>query len=279
MKTHRVIYDGHRLDYSISGNGKQILFAFHGFGQHGKYYEPFAEKLGDIYTIYSFDLFYHGESDWKDKIHPLKKEDWKKIIEIIVDKHSIQTFAVCGYSMGGKFAMASLEAFPDKIDQLLLIAPDGIKTLFWYSLATYPTSFRRFFRAMVTKPKYFYNLINFSKKLGLVDKSLLKFANSQMNTRAKRRRVYLSWVTFRFLSFDLKKIAKIINQHKIPTYMITGKYDKIITANNMLDLLKHVHQYHNIILEAGHNSLIKDSAAYLDQHRELFKFRNHNEGS
>jgi pimeloyl-ACP methyl ester carboxylesterase len=171
--------------------------------------------------------------------------------------------------MGGKFALASLELFPRRIKEFKLIAPDGIKTLFWYSLATYPTSFRRFFRAMIVRPKYFNKILKFTKKLGVVDKSLLKFANTQMNTREKRRRVYLTWVVFRHLKFDLKLIALLINQNKIPMMMFTGKYDKIITAENMMDLLKDVKEYEHVILEAGHNTLIADTAKHLARAKRL----------
>lgn len=263
MKYDHIIFGDNILNYSINGNGKTPLLAFHGFGQSKEVYLPFSELLGDEYTVYAFDIYYHGNSEWKDRNQALEKQDWEVILKYLLEKHQIEKFAVVGYSMGGKFALASLELFPRKIKEFLLIAPDGIKTSFWYSLATYPNSFRRFFRAMIVKPKYFYQILTFTKKMGLVDKSLLKFANTQMNTREKRRRVYLTWVVFRHLKFDLKLIAFLINQNKIPMMMFTGKYDKIITSDNMMDLLKHVKEYEHVILEAGHNTLIADAARHL----------------
>jgi len=251
------------LYYSIKGRGKIPLLAFHGFGQYKEVYDPFSNLLGDKYTVYAFDIYFHGKSEWKERNQALEKQDWEEILKSFLVKHKIEEFAIVGYSMGGKFALASLELFPRKVIEFVLIAPDGIKTSFWYSLATYPNSFRRFFRAMIVKPKYFYQILTFTKKMGLVDKSLLKFANTQMNTREKRRRVYLTWVVFRHLKFDLKLIAFLINQNKIPMLMFTGKYDKIITAENMMDLLKHVKEYEHVILEAGHNTLIADTAKHL----------------
>ena len=263
MQIDHIKYGANKLYYSTAGKGKMPLLAFHGFGQSKEFYETFSTLLEDTYKVYAFDIFFHGHSEWRNRDRALEKQNWEEILRQFLAKHQITEFAVCGYSMGGKFALASLELFPRRISQLILIAPDGIKTLFWYSLATYPTAFRRFFRAMIVKPKYFYHLLKFTKKLGIVDKSLLKFANTQMNTREKRRRVYLSWVVFRQFKFDLKLIAFLINQHKIPTLMFTGKYDKIITADNMMDLLQHVKEYEHIILEAGHNTLIADTAKHL----------------
>ncbi|GAA5031242.1 hypothetical protein GCM10011506_21180 [Marivirga lumbricoides] len=273
MKDYSIKFGQNHLSYRISGAGQNFLLAFHGFGQNASIYDSFEKNLSNKYTILSFDIFYHGNSDWKEKNKALTKSDWKQIVEKVLSTHGISTFAVCGYSMGGKFAMATLEAFQNSINQFILIAPDGVKTSFWYSLATYPIAFRKFFRAMITQPKYFQHLLRFSKNLGLVDKSLIKFANSQMNTRAKRRRVYLAWVMFRHLTFNLKNIAGILNQHQIPTYMITGKYDKIITSGNMMNLLTHVNEYENIILESGHNSLIADTAVYFRENPKKLKFK------
>jgi pimeloyl-ACP methyl ester carboxylesterase len=263
MKIDHILFGENILYYSVSGNGGIPLLAFHGFGQSKEAYQPFEEKLGEKYTIYAFDIFYHGRSEWKDRTQALEKEDWELILRGFLEKHQIEKFAICGYSMGSKFALASLEIFPKRVKEFLLIAPDGIKTVFWYSLATYPTSFRKFFQAMVVKPTYFHSLVNFFRKIGLVDKSILKFANTQMNTREKRRRVYLTWVVFRHLKFDLKLIAFLINQNNIAMIMFTGKYDKIIKEENMMDLLKHVKEYEHVILESGHNNLIADTAKHL----------------
>ena len=42
-------------------------------------------------------------------------------------KENISRFDVAGFSMGGRFALATLEAFPEKIGNVFLIAPDGEK--------------------------------------------------------------------------------------------------------------------------------------------------------
>jgi len=42
-------------------------------------------------------------------------------------KEKIELFAVVGFSLGGKFALATLEAFTDKVTKVVLLAPDGIK--------------------------------------------------------------------------------------------------------------------------------------------------------
>lgn len=251
------------LHYHKSGHGEKTLLAFHGFGQTGSIYHELAQELADRYTVYAFDLFFHGSSTWPHGEQPLEKEFWKSLINQLLTENNIQTFSLLGFSMGGKFALATLEAFPKQTQELILIAPDGIKTSFWYSLATYPVAFRNLFKSMIQKPERFNAIIQVAHKLRLVDKGILRFVESQMNTEEKRNRVYFSWVVFRHLKFNMTEIAHLINTHAIKLVMITGKYDKIITTKNMNRLLHKVKNNHSFTPETGHNGVIHASIKIL----------------
>lgn len=251
------------LHYHKSGHGEKTLLAFHGFGQDGSIYNTLAHELADRYTIYSFDLFFHGISTWPFGEKPLEKDFWKAIINQLLNENNIETFSVLGFSMGGKFALATLEAFPQKTQEIILIAPDGIKTNFWYSLATYPVAFRNLFKSMIQKPERFKAIIRVAYTLRLVDKGILRFVESQMNTEEKRNRVYFSWVVFRHLKFNMTATANLINNHAIRLIMITGKYDKIITTKNMNRLLHKVKHYDSFAPVTGHNGVIHASIKIL----------------
>jgi pimeloyl-ACP methyl ester carboxylesterase len=237
--------------------------AFHGFGQTKKNFEQFAHALREQYTVYSFDLFYHGLSFWHEKEEPLQKQFWKDLVNHFLNQHEIERFSLAGYSLGGKFALAILEAFPARIERLILIAPDGIKQNFWYKLATYPSWTRKIFRSMIVRPQYFYNLVNIFSNLGLLDKGTLKFAKYQMNTRRKRRQVYYAWVVFRLFKFNMKKIADIINRQSIQVEIFIGKYDKMITRTHMKKLTNKLHNYKLLVLETGHNNLINEVTDFI----------------
>lgn len=255
-------YQKAQLHYHKTGKGSKILLAFHGFGQTKQHFHHFAQSLRSTYTIYSFDLFYHGMSFWHEREEPMKKKFWKDLLSEFFKTEKIEKCTLAGYSMGGKFVLATVEAFPEKIDKIILMAPDGIKTSFWYSLATYPTWVRKFFRGLVIKPKPFHFLIKALSLAGMMDKGIIKFASSQMNTREKRRRVYYSWVVFRHLKFNMDKIADIISSNQIDVDMFLGKYDKIITEKNMQKLLKLLPYYNLHILDCGHNTLIDEVAKF-----------------
>lgn len=251
------LYKGSSLFYHKTGQGPKVLLLFHGFGQDHTAFAPLAENIREQYTCYIFDLYFHGDSQWNNDERALEKSEWKEIIQHFLEEHRINMFSVAGFSLGGKLALATVEAFPEKISSMILLAPDGIKTSFWYSLATYPFAFRKIFRRIIYKPEIFSSLVRFFHSTGLMDRGLLRFAESQMNTEEKRKKVYFSWVVLRHLSFDMKKIASLINARNINAVFIAGKYDKVIRAENLSRLSKHLKNHKTLIVESGHNHLIQ----------------------
>jgi len=252
-------YGRNLLHYVKAGNGKHPLLVFHGFGQDHTLYVPLLRSLSPRYTLFIIDLFFHGKSEWNEGERPLEKPAWNNILNVLLKEEKIDRFSVFAYSLGGKFALATLEGFPERIKGLFLLAPDGIKTSFWYSMATYPESLRKFFKSMILHHDRFLWITDKLTRLKLVDKGLIRFADYQMNTEARRKRVYYSWVVFRHLTFDMKKIGRLINDNDIRLTMIVGKYDKVIRPENMRPLLRYVKDYHLEVLESGHTGLIAES--------------------
>ena len=230
--------------------GDRPLLLFHGYGQDASVFKGIEG--------YSIDLFFHGKSVWPKGEEPLEKSEWKDTISDFLDKNNIQNFSVLGFSMGAKFAMATLEAFPHRITEITLLAPDGIKTSFWYSLATYPIALRHVFKSMIGNHQRFLRIASAAKKLGLIDKGVLRFVETQMDSEEKRTRVYYSWVVFRKLKFDVEKIKDLISKNNITLRLLVGRYDKIIRAEDMKRLTSRIE-----ILDAGHNDLVRKVMDYL----------------
>lgn len=255
-----------KLYFRKTGTGERTLIAFHGFGQSSHVFDTLAASVSHAYTLYVFDIFFHGNSEWGLGERPLEKGFWNRLMKKFLDEQSITSFSLLGFSMGGKFVLTTLEAFPDRVKEVFLLAPDGIKTSPWYSLATYPVSLRNVFKSMIKKPNRFHALANTAFRLGLIDKGILRFVESQMNTEEKRNRVYYAWVVFRHLTFRMGTIARVVNQHNIRLVMILGKFDKIITLKNMNTLLRKVKTYQLEIPETGHTGVIEASIPILKKH-------------
>ena len=251
---------GAQLHYHRSGRGPKVLLAFHGFGQDQSAYHVMANALGEEYTLYMFDLFYHGQSYWHHNQTELTKEFWRELMLQFLQRHDIEQFSLVGFSMGGRFVLSTLEAFPDRVQTIYFIAPDGVKTSTWYSLATYPGFFRNWFRSFIVRPEGFTKLVNRMHRYKIVDKGILKFANTQMQTVRQRRRVFYTWTVFKPLKFNMKRVAHLLNAYQIPVEMYLGKYDKIMTEENMQKLLHRLDDAQLYVLDTGHNNLISETA-------------------
>jgi pimeloyl-ACP methyl ester carboxylesterase len=257
-----VTFKGSKLHYGKTGSGPKHLLIFHGFGQDLSVFDNLTRSLARHYTFYVFDLYFHGRSEWAHNEKTLTKTEWSETITLFLTENNINRFSIAGFSLGGKFVLTTVEYFPARIDEIFLIAPDGIKTNFWYSLATYPVLLRQFFKSMILHPERFMKIAEFLNRSGVVDKGLIRFADYQMNSEEKRKRVYYSWVVFRHLTPNLHKVVKAINENSIALTLIVGKYDNVIKAEKMSQFLRRVKKSRFKILESGHTGLINQSIPF-----------------
>lgn len=265
MHTSTFHYKDASLHYGVYPGGPKVLLAFHGYGQSQAYFSSLARVLEKEFTLYSFDLFYHGRSQWSDSSEPLTKVFWHDMMLAFLQDHQIKDFSLAGFSLGGKFVLATFEAFPERTNDLLLIAPDGISTSFWYNLATYPGWARNYFRRVVDKPDSLFKFFELLNRFQLMDSGVIRFASYQMQARQQREKVYNTWVMSRALRFNMSHIARLINQHGVKLKMFIGRFDKIMTERNMQRLLRHLRDYDLQVLETGHSMLIDKVARHLKE--------------
>ncbi len=248
------------------GSGPRALLAFHGIGQDGSCFVSFAESsISTDYTVYAVHLPFHGQTGWPfDATLPITKADWKTLIGRILQDNNIERFTVAGFSMGGKFALVTAELFPDRVDELWLLAPDGITVSPWYWLATHTAAGRWLYRLFVVRIRLLTRVGKPLVRLGLIDRSLLRFAESTLATREQRLRVYRSWVTFRHINPALNALTESLNRHNIKTRIFLGAFDRVLPARYVLPLTDRLHRYELTLLKTGHNRLVELVSGVLD---------------
>ncbi len=257
-----------KLAYRRLGSGSDVWIFFHGFGQCHQDMLSF-DKLRTSKQSYLFvDLIYHGQSSWNTSEKDLKKEEWKAILLSLLQKESIDTFHLVGYSMGGKFALLSYELLPERISSLSLLAPDGIKTGLWYSMSNYPSGIHPLFKQVVFRPKRFFTLVDGLKTAGLLQKSLVKFVKTQLETRSKRAQAYLVWKVLGGLHLQLGTIIHQLRQHPIPVTLVLGEFDRMVSPKNLERFSAKVPQLKLLQLPVGHGQLIEATVSYLHQAQE-----------
>ncbi|MCY7351225.1 MAG: alpha/beta hydrolase [Cytophagaceae bacterium] len=253
------------LRYHAYGRGPRVLLAFHGMGQSGISFFSLGNELGDTFTTYAFDLFYHGESS--GLVEPLSKPLWAEIVRRFLAEKGIDRFSIVGFSLGGRLALATLEGLYERIDELLLIAPDGLAESPIYTAATRLPGTRRLFRKVIYEPEQFSRLVTAARRWGMVPESVVKLAKYQLSSPQRQQRVYESWMAFRNLRFSVRRLARIVAQHGIHVTVFAGQHDKVIPLRRILPFVRQVKNCQFIQLDHGHTFLLEKVAAYYRQAR------------
>lgn len=256
------------LHYHRLGHGPKILLAFHGIAQTGLIcFESFSQLLGDHYTIYAFDLFFHGQSkgihgndDFSDQ-DIITKTFWNKLISDFLEENQIDRFDIVGFSIGGRFALATLEAFTEKIDKAFLIAPDGVSEHPVYTLACRFRPTRKIFQWVLQNPLILIRSANLFEKLGLIHTSLIRFTQFMLADPKRQETIYRSWLAFRMLKFDISAVYKKLDGTKV--YLFIGKHDKLLKAKDVKKLSALLPEEQYFLLAAGHGNLVEKVAAVI----------------
>jgi pimeloyl-ACP methyl ester carboxylesterase len=264
---YQINYRNHILNYSILGNGPKVALAFHGFGQSNHVYQPLSEVLSDEYTIYSFDLFFHGKSAWNDLPVPISKSFLTSIIGVLIKEKGFDGITLIGFSIGCKYVITLTDSLREVVDKIILIAPDGLYANPWYSFFTSFWLTRMVFKYTIDHPKLFFSITGFMKKTNIVDKKLLKFAETQMDSREKRLRVYNSWVGFRNLNVSPSVLTDIINTKEIELEIYLASLDRVIEEKHLQKFLKATKNYKLEVLNSNHNTMITKVATHLKLER------------
>jgi pimeloyl-ACP methyl ester carboxylesterase len=100
------------------------LILLHGFGSSLHTWEPWARALSSEYRVILFDMPGTGLSD------PDPNGDYSdarsiQVLTALMDHLGTAKAALIGNSMGGKIAWKFAATFPDRINKLVLVSPDG----------------------------------------------------------------------------------------------------------------------------------------------------------
>lgn len=248
------------LSYKKIGSGPSTLLAFHGFGQDKHIFDTWESHLEKKYTIYSFDLFYHGEST--RPYGRLEKKEWEAYLTRFLATKHIQNFSVLGYSLGGRFAICSALSFPEKTEELILIATDGIYKTIWFKLATTP-GIRLIWKYLMLNPDRLEKWITFNDRAKIINKYVANFVRKEMGTAENRKRVYISWNHFKTLGYSKHQLIKAFNRYSFKRRVILGSKDHIIRTQDILPIIKKMGGFKVDILSKKHHQLLHEEVASL----------------
>ncbi len=243
------------MQYSKWGHGKHVLIAFHGFGRSYADFIPFTAELESVFTIYGFNIFFHGESNIGNREpdkNPLKPSELSEYFDAFFQSIEATKVWLMGYSLGGRIALELAELIPDKIRGLYLFAPDGLVTNFWYAASSFTPPGRAAFRFLIRHNGLFYKMLHALHSVGILSDSRRAFVLSQIRTKEEQWQVYNVWTFLRNIKPDFKKLGTILSKNAISVDLFLGKYDKIIRPKTGKTFQKNFSGLKCHVIESGH---------------------------
>lgn len=263
-----ITHNGLRLGYKQFGEGKKIVLAFHGFGQNASIFSFLTASAGTDYTLVSVSLFHHENSIFpQERIEnePLKKEEWQLLITELIKQFTTDKVTLLGYSLGGKMCLTLAEIIPEKVEKMILVAPDGVKNNFWNHLASRTRWGKSIFKSIIDNPTFFLDSVRFLQRAGWVSLATKKFVMLNLEKKASRQRVYNVWLTFRLFKPNMNLIVNNCLEHSIAVEQFYGKKDPVISYKYGISFSKKLNQFNGLhILNKGHNLLTQDIANALN---------------
>lgn len=251
--------------YYKYGNGEKVMLAFHGFGMRGTQFSILEEALGQKYTIYSFDLFFHGETQLFDTSREAvkksinKKEFAQDMLNFLesINYHE-HKFSLLSYSIGSKLALSLISEIPNQIDEAYFIAPDGIKPNLLLETGSKNRILNHFFWRLVYSPKTVKYLLYKLFQFKYIDASLHHILSNEFKTTKTRLTSYNTITYFAELSLNKKLLIQQINDAEISTHLYFGTKDVLFPPKIGKDFTKNLKNSNLYIIDDGHD-LVKQN--------------------
>lgn len=246
--------------YLDNEEGDEVWLVFHGYGQEAEAMQHFMKTFRPNARVLSFDLPLHGNTTVK-KRKAVGVGDLAELQGKALQETGAKTCSVLGFSLGGKLVLKMVELVPAKLDRVVLIAPDGLKTnpLYWF--VTHTLLGRWIFQLFIVFPQ---PLLFTSKLLAvtrLMNPKIHDFAASHLKTRKRRQRVLDSWMMFRHIKPSLDQVSKKIWRYRLKLTLVFGKRDRVIHPKLGKKLSgENCKTAQVIMLDLGHNLTTKEVA-------------------
>ena len=221
-----------KLHYYKFGHGSENMLCFHGFGMHGKQFRIVEKQLGEKYTFWGFDLFFHKETKLKDQSLARMKKGLKRseLVEMILEfckLEQIEKFSVLGYSMGTHYATAIVEELPERINEYIVVAPASVQ----------PGNLARFFsktmvgnkllEKLIISQKVVVSLISLLKWSKIIDETGRKILHNEVGTPELRFALYSCFTYLRCLDTNEPQLIQALETYKIKSIFVFGMQDKM----------------------------------------------------
>jgi pimeloyl-ACP methyl ester carboxylesterase len=240
----------------LIGKGPKLLIAFHGYGQNADIFRHVEELMQEEYTFLLVDLAFHRHQKDFPKGFLFDEAYSKKWISAILEKSGKTVVSLMGFSIGARIAMFVAQNNTDKVNEIWLIAPDGLPVSKAYKFLTRSWFGKKLFQHFVESPSVANLLIAMGEKSKLITVKAAKFYRHEISNVSMRQQLFDTWVSYQEAIPNYKVLGALNDKGKLAITCILGKQDAIIKFRRTRKFLrKSLPDAQIIELEIGHNIL------------------------
>jgi pimeloyl-ACP methyl ester carboxylesterase len=225
------IADGIKMVYYEAGNGPTILF-IHGVGIRALTYRKTIQELAKNFHVLAPDLPGFGNSD-------MPKEEWDFIkyadfLSKFLVSQNVESVIILGHSLGGRIAIELAYYLSKKVSHLILVDSSPLNT--YYS-----------------NGKFHLTKLIFKTSLEILIEHNPEYAKIVFDNLFNLKKNKFSYLKFKKAIDKALKSESLAARHiTIPTLILWGKSDKVISPVHAYELQKEIADSHVKILPGNH---------------------------
>jgi len=205
----------------------------HGFGSSLQTWDVWAKGLAATHRVVRIDLPGSGLSP-PDPAHDYRDERSLAMLIALMDSLGLQRASLVGHSMGGRIAWNLAAKFPERVDKLVLVAPDGFASFgFEYGKPMEVPATLGLMRHVLPKPLLRMNLKSaYARPEALSDAVTTRYHDLILAPGARQA------MLDRLRQTVLQEPVPLLRQIKAPTLLVWGEADAMIPVSNAQDYLQ-----------------------------------------
>jgi pimeloyl-ACP methyl ester carboxylesterase len=239
-------------DTVFGGEKPQWLMGFYGYGQSAGTFENLYEQIKETHNLMVVDNPMGKPSEI------IKPEDLKLYLSKRFSELEIKTFDSISYSMGSRMNLYLPIFFSNRLNKIILLAPDGISYNFWNRAAIKNLWGRALFRYFVRHKSAYMKTLHFLYKIGVVNKSMYAFSKWNMRDARQRALVYNAWMNLRFFRPKLNTVKAAIENNHIELVSFFGKNDPVIPLSIQKKCANTFPNGNHHIIDTDHNLMTQE---------------------
>jgi pimeloyl-ACP methyl ester carboxylesterase len=209
------------------------LVLLHGFGSSLQTWDAWAQGLAATHRVVRIDLPGSGLSP-PDPAHDYRDERSLQLLSALLDDLGLKRVSLVGHSMGGRIAWTFAARFPERINKLVLVAPDGYASFgFEYGQPMEVPATLGLMRHVLPKPLLRMNLqAAYAQPESLSDAVTTRYHDLILAPGARQA------MLDRLAQTVLQEPGPLLRQIRAPTLLVWGEADAMIPVSNASDYLQ-----------------------------------------